>query len=73
MRSDEERFIFSILIKSFELKDLGKSLGIEFLSPNAILLISVSFNLFNNSSGLSRTIKESTGHAFPSASGFSYN
>ena len=36
-------------------------MGIEFLSPKAILLMSVSFSLFNSSSGLSRINKESTG------------
>ena len=46
---------------------------IEFLSPKAILLMSVSFSLFNSSSGLSRINKESTDHAFPSASGFIYS
>ena len=67
---DDEILVFSILTRSPELYTLEIEDGTELFIDKATLLISVSFNLISNSSAVSTVISESTGHAFPRASGF---
>mgnify|MGYP006264249519 FL=1 len=64
-RQEDEFLIFLILTKSEELNLLGIVDGTDSFKDKAILLISVSFNLNNNSSAESIIKSESTDHALP--------